>query len=91
MLAGLVIVSTLIGGACGSPEKKGTAGGDLVDCNYYWPKQYVHVCIKDMPKKECEDLFTVPFFDREKDCACSQPGRKAEQVKGMGYVQYNCK
>lgn len=86
----LAAVSQLF--VCGTSEKKTTkTTADVVDCNYHLSNQNVHVCIKDMPRKECEELFAAPNLEREKECVCNQPGRKAEQVKGVGYVQTNCK
>lgn len=63
---------------------------EYVDCNYYWSARRRHVCIKDMPVKECEDLFFMPGFQREKNCICDDAGRKKNQVKGTGYIQYDC-
>ncbi|MBW7858060.1 MAG: hypothetical protein H3C43_07200 [Leptonema sp. (in: Bacteria)] len=64
--------------------------GEFVDCNYYWSARRRHVCIKDMPVKECEDLFFMPSFQRERNCVCDDAGRKKNQVKGTGYIQYDC-
>lgn len=64
--------------------------GEFVDCNYYWSARRRHVCIKDMPVKECEDLFFMAGFQRERSCVCDDAGRKRNQVKGTGYIQYDC-
>ena len=63
---------------------------DLVDCNYYWPARRRHVCIKDMPVTECEDLFFMAGFQREKECVCDATGREKNRIDGGGYIQYDC-
>lgn len=62
----------------------------LVDCNYYWPARRRHVCIKEMPVKECEELFYMSGFQREKECVCDVSGRKKNRVDGGSYIQYDC-
>jgi len=73
-----------------APVTKEAPGADLVDCNYYWPVRRRHVCIKDMPVTECEDLFFMPGFQRERDCFCDAAGREKNRVDGSGYIQYDC-
>ncbi len=63
---------------------------ELVDCNYYWPMRNRHVCIKDMPISECEDLFYVPGFQRESECYCDVANREKNRIEGSDYVQYDC-
>lgn len=68
------------------PQKQ----GDVVDCNYYWKTRSRHVCIKDMPRTDCEGLFMSTSFTREESCVCDQPGKQKNSVQGTGYTQYDC-
>lgn len=72
-------------------EKKITSSVEKVDCNYYWPTRKVHVCIKDMPKQECEDLFSLGQFYKEEECYCDTSGKEKNYIKGQNYIQYDCR
>ena len=76
---------------CKSQSSQTTSKGDVVDCNYYWPARSRYVCIKDMPRKECEELFAAGGFNREKTCVCDNGGKQKNIVEGTGYTQYDCK
>lgn len=72
------------------PVTKEAPGADSVNCNYYWPLRRRHVCIKDMPVTECEELFSMSGFHRESDCFCDAADRKKNRVDGGRYIQYDC-
>ena len=75
----------------GSPKKTNRSNNvELVDCNYYWAARRRHVCIKDMPKKDCNDLFYASGFTQERECVCDAKGRAQNKVEGTGYIQYDC-
>lgn len=89
-------VPALLAAGCSSPadpkkpDSTKPKAADLVDCNYFWPNRNRHVCIKDMPKRECEDLFFMVEFQRDRQCVCDEKGRDKNAVRGSGYVQYDC-
>ncbi len=63
-----------------------------VNCNYFWKRKNVHVCIRNMPAGECDFLFqTRPEFERESKCVCDEPGRSTRKVRGRGYEQFSCR
>ncbi|MFN3603421.1 MAG: hypothetical protein ACK4UJ_01790 [Leptonema sp. (in: bacteria)] len=64
---------------------------EKIDCNYFWPAKQIHVCIKDMPKKECEDLFSSGQFIMEKECYCDTSKKEKNFIKGQNYIQYDCR
>lgn len=76
-----------------SVEKKENISSSIekVDCNYFWPARKVHVCIKDMPKQECEDLFSLGQFYKEEECYCDTSGKEKNYIKGQNYIQYDCR
>lgn len=76
--------------SCTSPTSGPKKNGDVVDCNYYWGAKSRHVCIKDMPRADCEALFMSSMFAREESCVCDQPGKQKSSVQGTGYTQYDC-
>lgn len=64
---------------------------EKIDCNYFWPARQVHVCIKEMPKKECEMLFSMGQFIKEEDCYCDIHKKEKNTIKTETYVQYDCR
>jgi hypothetical protein len=57
--------------SCTSSTSGPKKNGDVVDCNYYWGAKSRHVCIKDMPRADCEALFMSSMFAREEACVCA--------------------
>lgn len=64
---------------------------EKIDCNYFWPARQVHVCIKEMPVSECENLFSLGQFSKENHCYCDKYNREKTYIKGQNYIQYDCK
>lgn len=93
----VVLILALFAILPGCKSSKGTnsastkQNSDLVDCNYYWPVRQRYVCIKDMPRNDCEGLFAAGGFRRETSCICDTAGKTKSQVEGTGYTQYDCK
>jgi len=88
-VAALLAMSSILL-SCKTPASNPPKRADLIDCNYYWQVRTRHVCIKDMPRAECEGLFGSSMFQREDTCVCDKPGKQKKQVEGSGYTQYDC-
>ncbi len=75
------------------PPRVNKPAADLVDCNYLWTEQNQHVCIKNMPRRECEELFntTVYHFRPDTECICDRSGKEKNPVAGTPYLQYFCR
>lgn len=76
--------------ACPASTSGPKKSADVVDCNYFWGAKNRHVCIKDMPRSDCEALFMSSMFAREESCVCDQSGKQKNSVQGTGYTQYDC-
>lgn len=76
--------------ACPASTTGPKRNADVVDCNYNWPAKSRHVCIKDMPRADCEALFQSTMFIREESCYCDSAGKQRNSVQGTGYTQYDC-
>ncbi len=90
-ITAVVFIAMSLLSYCSSSSSTTSNKGDVVDCNYYWPARSRHVCIKDMPRRDCNDLFAGGMFNREEACVCDQGGKEKNQVQGTGYTQYDCK
>ncbi|MCS7205494.1 MAG: hypothetical protein NZ853_07340 [Leptospiraceae bacterium] len=64
---------------------------ERIDCNYFWAARQVHVCIKNIPKSECESLFASGQFIQEKDCYCDAYQKSIRKIETQGYIQYDCR
>ncbi|GIX42546.1 MAG: hypothetical protein KatS3mg129_2279 [Leptospiraceae bacterium] len=64
---------------------------EKIDCNYFWPARQVHVCIKEMPKEECESLFSLGQFLKEEQCYCDIHQKEKNKIETASYIQYDCK
>ncbi len=61
------------------------------ECNYYWERKQVHVCLVGMPADECSFLFQArPDFKRDTVCVCRERGKKTVETTSGGFRQLSC-